>query len=77
MIDYTILNPMKYYIWYSTKSKSYNYGNEMDHKVYASLTGEDLDALYEMDESELPIVRKIVNQLNNARNEGSRHYQLQ
>ncbi len=41
----------------------------MDHKVNESLTGESLEVLYELEESEIGLVKKIVSQLNNARNE--------
>ena len=44
---------MKYLIWYSSKSGCYNHGSEMDYKVNASLTGEELEVLYELDESEI------------------------
>ncbi len=60
---------MKYLIWYSSKSGSYNHGSEMDFKVNESLAGEDLEVLYELEESQLGLVQKIVDQLNNARKE--------
>lgn len=60
---------MKYLIWYSSQSGNYNHGSEMDHKVNESLTGESLEVLYELEESEIGLVKKIVSQLNNARNE--------
>ncbi|WP_421873969.1 hypothetical protein [Marinoscillum sp.] len=60
---------MKYLIWYSPNSGAYNHGSEMDHKVNESLTGESLEVLYELEESEMVLVKKIVAQLNNARNE--------
>ncbi|WP_258099542.1 hypothetical protein [Marinoscillum pacificum] len=65
---------MKYLIWYSSKSGCYNHGSEMDYKVNASLTGESLEVLYELDESEIGLVQKIVAQLNNARNESPGRY---
>ena len=65
---------MKYLIWYSSKSGCYNHGSEMDYKVNASLTGEELEVLYELDESEIGLVQKIVAQLNNARNESPRRF---
>lgn len=66
---------MKYLIWYSSKSENYNHGTLMDLKVNESLLGEKMEVLYEMDESELRLVRRIVAQLNNARLETSRTYQ--
>lgn len=65
---------MKYLIWYSTKSESYNHGSEMDHKVNESLTGESLEVLYELEESEMSLVKKIVTQLNAARVESTDKY---
>ncbi|MEQ8470009.1 MAG: hypothetical protein RIC35_02420 [Marinoscillum sp.] len=65
---------MKYLIWYSTKSENYNHGSEMDHKVNESLTGESLEVLYELEESEMGLVKKIVTQLNTARSEASGKY---
>jgi len=60
---------MKYLIWYSSKSETYNHGSEMDLHVNESLIGERMEVLYEMEESELHLVKRIVGQLNNARKE--------
>lgn len=58
---------MKHYIWYSSKTGYYNHGSEMDYNVNCALTGEELTVLYDMEESEIGLIRKIVSQLNAAR----------
>jgi hypothetical protein len=60
---------MKYFIWYNSQSESYGHGTEMDLHVNESLVGASMEVLYEMDESEIHLVRKIATQLNNARRE--------
>ncbi len=60
---------MKYLIWYNSKTEAYHHGTEMDLNVNESLLGVLMDVLYEIEESELHLVRKIVAQLNNARQE--------
>lgn len=62
---------MEQLIWYSAKTGRYTFGSEMDLKVAESLTGEDMEVLYEMTDAEMPLIKKIVNQLNNARVEAS------
>lgn len=58
---------MSYFIWYSEINGIYDHGTEMDIHVQESLTGENLIRLYELEESELFLVKKIVAQLNVAR----------
>ncbi|VXD17522.1 hypothetical protein [Marinoscillum sp. 108] len=67
---------MKHLIWYSSKTENYNHGSSIDLKISESLMGEKMEVLYEMEESEERLVRKIVSQLNNARLEKARNYQV-
>lgn len=67
---------MKHLIWYSSNLQKYNHGTEIDLRVNESLSGEKMDVLYEMDESEIRLVRKIVDQLNAARKEKAFAYQM-
>lgn len=60
---------MTHLIWYDSKTECYNHGSETDLKINESLTGEDMEVLYEMEESEIYLMGKIVAQLNNARRE--------
>lgn len=60
---------MNYLIWYNPILGNYNHGTEMDLHVHRSLTGEDMTILYELEESEIFLVKKIVAQLNAARKE--------
>lgn len=62
---------MKNLIWYSPRLGRYNYGTEMDYNINRSLTGEDLTVLYELDDSELRVIKKIVDQLNTAREQNT------
>ncbi|REE00474.1 hypothetical protein [Marinoscillum furvescens] len=62
---------MEQLIWYSAQTGQYTFGSEMDLKVAESLTGEEMEVLYEMTDAEMPIIKKIVNQLNTARVESS------
>lgn len=64
---------MSYFIWYSEKNGIYDHGTEMDFDVQESITGENLTILYELEESELFLVKKIVTQLNAARVEQESH----
>lgn len=60
---------MNYYIWYTPKNGTYNHGTEVDYNVQCSLVGEELTVLYEFEESEAFLIKKIVGQLNTAREE--------
>ena len=60
---------MNYLIWYNPKNGNYVHGTEMDFHVHQSLTGEEMTILYELEESEIFLVKKIVAQLNAARSE--------
>lgn len=68
---------MNYLIWHSAHIGTYNYGTHADLAVEQSLSGETLTILYEMDPSELFLIKKIVRQLNAARVEqDNRHLVL-
>lgn len=60
---------MNYLIWYNPKNGNYTHGTEMDFHVHQSLTGAEMTILYELEESETFLVKKIVGQLNAARSE--------
>lgn len=60
---------MNYLIWYNPKTGYYDHGTEADLSVNQSLAGEELAVLYEMEETEVSLVKKIAAQLNNARQE--------
>ncbi|MFY0607955.1 MAG: hypothetical protein JXR10_14650 [Cyclobacteriaceae bacterium] len=65
---------MKQLIWYNSQNGTYNHGSEMDLNINESLLGVRMEVLYEMNESEERLVKKIVAQLNSARTEKSRSY---
>lgn len=65
---------MKYLIWYTPSSETYNHGTETDLKINESLIGEEMEVLYTLEESEMSLVKKIVNQLNSARQESVKRY---
>lgn len=58
---------MNYLIWHNAKHGTYNYGTEMDLNIHESFSGDQYTVLYEMDDSELFLIKKIVSQLNAAR----------
>ena len=60
---------MNYLIWYNPRTGNYNHGSMTDFEVNQSLVGEELTVLYEMEETEMFLIRKIVDQLNHAREE--------
>lgn len=64
---------MIYIIWHSAKNGVYNYGTEADLQIHEALTGENFTILYEMEASQLFLVKKIVSQLNYARKEQEHH----
>ena len=68
---------MKYVIWYNPQSSHYDHGTEADFNVHKSLTGLDLTVLYELDHTEVRLVKKIATQLNTARQEQSVKYEYQ
>lgn len=66
---------MKYLIWYCPSSETYSHGTEMDLKINESLLGESLEVLYTLEEDQMFLVKKIVTQLNAARQEASGKYE--
>lgn len=64
---------MQYLIWYNPNTGHYNHGSKMDFNVNQSLTGDKITILYELEETEMFLVKKIVAQLNNARQEQESH----
>ncbi|MFT4833751.1 MAG: hypothetical protein ACJAVY_000052 [Marinoscillum sp.] len=66
---------MKQLIWYNPQNGIYSHGSEMDLKINESLIGTTMEVLYEMGESEISLMKKIVVQLNSARTETAIHFQ--
>ncbi len=66
---------MKHLIWYNAENGIYNHGSEIDLNINESLTGVKMELLYEMEETEARLMKKIVAQLNSARTEQSGRHQ--